>query len=280
MKKPREHAEPGAPAVRRVLGRDQRRPAPLAAKPDALQEAQRGEEPRRENAGRRISRERADQGRRQAHHQHGGDQRRLAPDPVAEMPEQERANGAGEKGDAEGEIGVERLGLGGGLGEEHRPEHQRRRSAEDVEVVEFDRRADEARQHDPAHSRAPRLRPRRSRSLNCRHCRFSLSQARSKSSQIEQNPAKPGPKQSKEKAWISLDSLGGNEPFQRLAPTPRAFFLFGPEGRDDQLRFHVEMATAWRIPQVSLRFAVDRIGHGKRDCSTSFDFQKADVRFC
>jgi hypothetical protein len=97
---------------------------------------------------------------------------------------------------------------------------------------------------------------------------------------MEQNPAKPGPKQSKEKAWISLDSLGGNEPFQRLAPTPRAFFLFGPEGRDDQLRFHVEMATTWRIPQVSLRFAVDRIGHGKRDCSTSFDFQKADVRFC
>jgi hypothetical protein len=41
--------------------------------------------------------------------------------------------------------------------------------------------------------------------------------------QILQNPAKPGqaqPKKSKKKAWISLDSLGGNEPFQGVALTP------------------------------------------------------------
>jgi hypothetical protein len=120
------------------------------------------------------------------------------------MPEQERANRAGEKGDAEGEIGVERLGLRGGLGEEHRPEHQRRRSAEDVEVVEFDRRADEARQHDPAHSRAPRLRARRSRSLNCRHCRFSLSQARSKSSKIQPSPGQNNQRKRLGFPWILM----------------------------------------------------------------------------
>jgi hypothetical protein len=53
-------------------------------------------------------------------------------------------------------------------------------------------------------------------------------QAKSKLSQIQQNPAKPGQRKSKEKALISLDSLGGNEPFQRVAPTPRALFSFSP----------------------------------------------------
>ena len=48
----REHAEPGAPAVRRVLGRQQRRAAPFAAEPDALAEAQQAQQPRREDAGR------------------------------------------------------------------------------------------------------------------------------------------------------------------------------------------------------------------------------------
>ena len=53
-------------------------------------------------------------------------------------------------------------------------------------------------------------------------------QAKSKLSQIQQNPAKPGPRKSKEKAWISLDFLGGNEPFQGVAPTPQALFSFSP----------------------------------------------------
>ena len=196
------------------------------------------------------------------------------------MPEQERADRPGEKGDAEGEIGVERLGLGGGLGEEHRPEDQRRRSAENVEVVEFDRRADEARQHDPAHSRAPRLRARRSRSLDCRHCRFSLSQARSKSSQIEQNPAKPGPKPSKEKAWISLDSLGGNEPFQGVAPTPWAFFSFGAPRAGLStllLRKMPKSGRTRRIPRCS-GYPCRRFAESWKDHSTTFGFQKDNVR--
>jgi hypothetical protein len=37
-------------------------------------------------------------------------------------------------------------------------------------------------------------------------------------------PSRPKARQreSKKKTWISLDSLGGNEPFQRVALTPRA----------------------------------------------------------
>ena len=88
--------------------------------------------------------------------------RRLAPDPVAEMAEQERADRPGEEGDAEGQIGVECLGLRRRFGEEHIAEHQRRGRAEDVEIVEFDRRADQARQHDLADAGAPRVRARRS----------------------------------------------------------------------------------------------------------------------
>jgi hypothetical protein len=39
---------------------------------------------------------------------------------------------------------------------------------------------------------------------------------------IQPSPATPSQRKSKKKAWISLDSLGGNEPFQRVIVTPRA----------------------------------------------------------
>src|ERR1700683_2450249 len=55
-------------------------------------------------------------------------------------------------------------------------------------------------------------------------------QAKTKVSQIRQNPAKPGQKRSKEKAWISLDSLGRIEPFQGLAPTPQGVFSLSAAG--------------------------------------------------
>jgi hypothetical protein len=45
-------------------------------------------------------------------------------------------------------------------------------------------------------------------------------QANPKFSQIQPNPPKPQQRKSKEKAWISLDSLVGIEPFQWFAPTP------------------------------------------------------------
>jgi hypothetical protein len=47
-------------------------------------------------------------------------------------------------------------------------------------------------------------------------------QAKSKLSQIQQSPEKPGQGKSKKKAWICLDFLGGIEPFQWFVLTPRA----------------------------------------------------------
>jgi hypothetical protein len=53
-------------------------------------------------------------------------------------------------------------------------------------------------------------------------------QAMAKFSQIQQNPAKRGQRQSKKKACICLDSLVRNEPFQWVALTPGPFFLSWP----------------------------------------------------
>jgi hypothetical protein len=50
----------------------------------------------------------------------------------------------------------------------------------------------------------------------------TLFQANSKFSQIEQSPANAEQNPSKKKAWISLDFLVGNEPFQWVALTPGA----------------------------------------------------------
>ena len=111
----REHAVPGALSGRRVLDRDQRRPAPLAAEPNTLQETQSRQRQRREHARARIRRQRADQRRREPHGQHGGDERRFASDAIAEMTEQERAYGPRKEGEAKGQIGVERLRFGSGL---------------------------------------------------------------------------------------------------------------------------------------------------------------------
>jgi hypothetical protein len=53
-------------------------------------------------------------------------------------------------------------------------------------------------------------------------------QAKSKFFKIRPSRAKGSQRKSKEKAWISLDSLVGIEPFQGVAPTPKAKRLFSP----------------------------------------------------
>ena len=55
----REHAVPCALSLRRVFYRNQSRPAPFAAKANALQETQRGKRQRRESARRCVRRQRA-----------------------------------------------------------------------------------------------------------------------------------------------------------------------------------------------------------------------------
>ena len=146
----REGAEEGALALRGVLGGQQRRTAPLAAEPEALPEPAQRQQQRREHADRRVPRQESDEDGRDAHRQQRGHQRGLAPDAVAEVPEQRGADRAGHERDRE-----RRQRLQGRRGrvpgrEEQLREHQHRGGRVDVEVVELDRGADEAGQHDLA----------------------------------------------------------------------------------------------------------------------------------
>ena len=140
----RHHAEAAAPARRGILDREQRRAAPFAAEAEALAEAQQAEQRRRDPAGHRVGRQEGDRGGRSAHQQQRGDQRRLAPDPIAEMAEERAAERPRDEGEAEAGIGCEQLRRGRRAGEEERPEHQAGGGRVDVEIVELDRRADEA----------------------------------------------------------------------------------------------------------------------------------------
>lgn len=144
-----KHAEPGAFAGRRVLRGQQRGAAPFAAEAEALAEAQQAEQQRSPVADAVVAGEDADQGGGDPHQQQRGDQGRLAPDAVAEVAEQRRAQRTGEKGDAEGEEGAEHLRGAGCLREEYRADHQGGGGGVDVEIVELDGGADEAGDGDP-----------------------------------------------------------------------------------------------------------------------------------
>ena len=107
--------------------REQHRAAPLAADRDALQHAQRHEQQRRRDADGCGPGQDADDGRSDAHHQQRDDQRGLAADPVAPVPEDGRPDRpCGEPH----EIGRERLhraGVRAGCGKEQVRERPARR---------------------------------------------------------------------------------------------------------------------------------------------------------
>jgi len=74
-------------------------------------------------------------------------------------------------------------------------------------------------------------------------------QTKPKYSQIQQNPAKPEQRKSKEKAWISLDCLVRIEHFQRVALTPWAIFSLrsfaAPDGRVSGVKNPRRVRRAW-----------------------------------
>src|SRR5690606_37695871 len=126
-------------------------PISLAAEAEALAEAHEHEQRGRQHrpAGRARRRQRADEDGRHAHREQRRDERALAPDTVAEVPEEDRADGACDERDAEH---GERLEQGVGrvvAREEHHREDEDGGRRVGVEVVELDRRPDEAR-HDDA----------------------------------------------------------------------------------------------------------------------------------
>ena len=144
----REGAVPGALAGGGVLGRDERRAGPLAAEREALREAEDQQEERRPPADVVVGREAADQERRDAHREQRRDEGRLAAEAVAEVPEDDGAEGAGDHRGAEhGERGQQGGRVVAGREEEDREDEDGGRRV-DVEVVELDGGADQARRDD------------------------------------------------------------------------------------------------------------------------------------
>ena len=136
--------------VGRMLGDVDRRPAIFAAERDALADAQQDEQDRRDDTGARIGRQHADQEGGAAHQADGGEERALAPQPVADHPEDERAQRP------EGEAGGEQAERGdqpGGRvepGEEHLLDGGGE-AAEDEKVVPFERGASRGGGDDALH---------------------------------------------------------------------------------------------------------------------------------
>jgi hypothetical protein len=102
-------------------------------------------------------------------------------------------------------------------------------------------------------------------------------QANSKSSKIQQSPAEPEQRKSKEKAWILLDFLVRNELFQGVAPTPQGIFSFF---RIPWLKLILVMyfvaPTAAGFGAALL--ALCRLVGSWRQRSTGFDFPEAIAR--
>jgi hypothetical protein len=143
----RPAAEEAAPALRGVLDRHEHRPAPLAADADALGDAQHHQQDRGPDADGVIGRHQPDEEGRHPHdeqrqHQHG-----LAPDPVAEVTEDDPPERPGREADPVGGQGQQGARGRLGLGEEQLVEHQGGGGAVEEEVLPLDGGADEARRH-------------------------------------------------------------------------------------------------------------------------------------
>jgi hypothetical protein len=118
--------------------REQDRAAPFAADADALEHAQDGEDHRAPDPDRLIGRHEGDQKGRDAHAQERRDQRRLAADAIAVMPEVGGADRAPDEADEIGAEGGERRGQRIGVGKEELAEDQPRCRAVEEEVVPLD----------------------------------------------------------------------------------------------------------------------------------------------
>jgi hypothetical protein len=124
--------------LRGVLDAEQRRPAPFAARGEALHQAQQHQRDRGQHADCRVTRQAADREGAAAHQQQGEHQHRLAADPVTEMAEHDAAQRPGDEAGAERGEGHQCADHVVEAREEHRREDQRRGQAVDDEVVELE----------------------------------------------------------------------------------------------------------------------------------------------
>jgi hypothetical protein len=139
--------------VFRVLDDHQGGAAPLTADREALHDPQGDQQDRRPHADRVVGRQQADEEAAGAHQRHGQQHHRLAADPVAEVAEEEAAEGACHVTGGEGAEGRDGPHGGVGPGEEQIAEDQRGDGAVDEEVVELDGGAEQPGQGDAAQLR-------------------------------------------------------------------------------------------------------------------------------
>ena len=139
----RERAGQPAPRGRRVFHRHQHGAAPFAAGGDALQDAQQQQQRRRQDAGRGVAWQHADQRGGATHQQQRENQNGAPAQPVAEMSGQEGAERAEEEADTDGGEGHEQPDSRACRLEEQVGEDQPCRRCIDEEVIPFDGRADD-----------------------------------------------------------------------------------------------------------------------------------------
>ena len=135
MAKPRRLGSVHSPASRMD-------PPPLAAEPDPLQRAAGQQQHAAPDADGVVARHQADADRGRPHEQHRGHERRLAPQPVTHVPEDDSAQRPRREPDEVGREGQQGAGEGIRLGKEEPREHQGRDDAVEKEVVPLDGGAD------------------------------------------------------------------------------------------------------------------------------------------
>ena len=166
-------AEPKKPAPlgRGVLDGEQHGAAVLPADADPLEDPQHDQQDRRPHPDRVVRREQADQRRADPHDQQRQDQHLLAADPVAEVAEDQAADGSGEEADGERAERGELRGRAVEPVEEELVEDQPGGGPVEEEVVPLDRGADRGGDRHPARGRAVGHLGRRGRHAGALHGR-------------------------------------------------------------------------------------------------------------
>ena len=125
--------------------------APFAADGEALDQAQQDQQDRGEDADGLVGGQQADREAGRAHDAHRQDEHRFTADPVAEVAEDDPAEGADDVADGEGGERGDGGDDRGEVGEEQLTEHQGGGGAVEQEVVELDGAAQKAGEQHPAH---------------------------------------------------------------------------------------------------------------------------------
>ena len=138
-------AEKAFPLLRRVFVGQQQRTAPFTADTHALNNAQGNQQGGRPQAHHLIGGKQADRHRGAAHQRQGQHQRLLAADAIADMGENDPADGADKKGQREGEPGEDQADDRVDHRKEDFVEHQRGGGAIEKIIEPFDGAACQAR---------------------------------------------------------------------------------------------------------------------------------------